>query len=341
MVGQIIPWNFPLLMLAMKIAPALATGCTIVMKPSEITPLSALLMSKFIKEAGYPDGVFNLVNGYGSIVGQAIAEHHGIEKVAFTGSAAVGRKLMEAAAKTNLKKVSLELGGKSPNIIFEDADIDQAVEWAAFGIFWNQGQVCCAGSRIFVHANVYDEFLHKFTEKAKQLRVGDPFDPDSHEGPQISEAQIRRVLGYINSGKQDGAHVHYGGYRIGNEGYFISPTIFTNVSPDMKIVREEIFGPVGVLIKFEDDEDVIKQANDSVYGLAAAVFSRDITRALETAHKLKAGTAWVNCTNILSASAPFGGYKQSGIGRELGEYGLENYTAVKAVHVNLNQSMKY
>ncbi|KAI0070004.1 aldehyde dehydrogenase [Panus rudis PR-1116 ss-1] len=340
-VGQIIPWNFPLLMLAWKIGPALATGCTIVLKPSEFTPLSALLMTQYIKEAGFPDGVFNLVNGYGPIVGQAIAEHPGIEKIAFTGSTLVGRKIMEAAAKTNLKKVTLELGGKSPNIIFDDADIDQAVEWAAFGIFWNQGQVCCAGSRIFVHAKIYDEFLHKFTEKAKSIRVGDPFHPDSHQGPQVSEAQFNRILGYIDSGKQDGASVHHGGHRVGDEGYFISPTIFTNVRPDMKIVKEEIFGPVGVLIKFEDDEDVIRQANDTVYGLAAAVFSRDITRALDTAHKLKAGTTWVNCANMLHASVPFGGYKQSGVGRELGEYALENYTAVKAVHVNLTQKMKY
>ncbi|CAL1697198.1 unnamed protein product [Somion occarium] len=328
-VGQIIPWNFPLLMLSWKIGPALATGNAIVLKPSEFTPLSALLTAKLAKEAGFPPGVFNVVNGYGATVGAAIAEHMDIEKVAFTGSTLVGRKIMEAAAKTNLKKVTLELGGKSPNIIFDDADLEAAVNWAAFGIFWNQGQTCCAGSRIFVHAKIYDEFLHLFTEKAKQVKVGDPFHPDSKQGPQVSNAQFDRIMSYIDSGKDEGATVHHGGVRVGDEGYFISPTIFTDTRPDMKIVKEEIFGPVGVVIKFDDDEDVIRQANDTVYGLACSVFSQNINRALETAHKLKAGTAWVNCANMLHASVPFGGFKQSGIGRELGDY-----TAVKAVHVN-------
>ncbi|KAI0791845.1 aldehyde dehydrogenase [Abortiporus biennis] len=338
-VGQIIPWNFPLMMMAWKLGPALATGNTIVLKPSEFTPLTALLMAKLIKEAGFPPGVVNIVNGYGHVVGQAISEHMDIEKVAFTGSTLVGRKIMEAAAKTNLKKVTLELGGKSPNVIFNDADLDQAVSWAAHGIFWNHGQACCAGSRIFVQEGIYDEFLKRFTEKAKSLKVGDPFAPESYQGPQVSQVQYDRIMGYIESGRSEGATVHYGGHRVGEEGFFISPTIFTNTQPDMKIVQEEIFGPVGVVIRFTDEDDIIRKANDTVYGLAAAVFSQDINRALTTAHKLKAGTAWVNCVNQLHPNVPFGGVKQSGIGRELGEYALDNYTNIKAVHVNLGHRM--
>lgn len=338
-VGQIIPWNFPLLMLSWKIAPALATGNTIVMKPSEFTPLTALIAADMIRQAGFPPGVFNLIVGYGNTVGQAISEHTGIEKVAFTGSTLVGRKIMEAAAKSNLKNVTLELGGKSPNIIFNDADLDQAVNWAAHGVFWNHGQACCAGSRIFVQSGIYDEFLAKFTERVKAIKVGDPFGKDTNQGPQVSQIQFDRIMSYIESGKEQGAKVHHGGGRVGDEGYFIEPTIFTETKPDMKIVQEEIFGPVGVVIKFEDEEDVVRQANDTVYGLAAAVFTQDINRALKTAHKLKAGTTWINCVNVLNPNVPFGGFKQSGIGRELGEYALHNYTNVKAVHVNLGQKM--
>ncbi|KAH9920551.1 aldehyde dehydrogenase [Epithele typhae] len=338
-VGQIIPWNFPLQMMAWKIGPALATGCAIVMKPSEFTPLTALFMTELIHEAGFPPGVFNLVNGYGSVVGQAIAEHPHIEKVAFTGSTLVGRKIMEAASKSNLKKVTLELGGKSPTIVFDDADVDQAVKWAAFGIYFNHGQCCCAGSRIFVHEKIYDEFLQRFTEHTKTLKVGDPFDPENFQGPQISQLQYDRIMGYIDSGKEQGATLHHGGNRVGNEGFFITPTIFTDTKPNMKIVQEEIFGPVCVVIKFKDDDDIVAQANDSIYGLAAAVFSQNITRALSTAHKLKAGTVWVNTYNMLYPNVPFGGYKQSGIGRELGEYALSNYTATKAVQVNLHIKM--
>lgn len=246
---------------------------------------------------------------------------------------------MEAAAKSNLKTVTLELGGKSPNIIFNDADLDQAVNWTAHGIFWNHGQTCCAGTRIFVQSGIYDEFLNKLTAKAQSIRVGDPFGADTDQGPQVSQIQYDRIMGYIDSGKADGAKVHIGGQRVGSEGYFIAPTIFTETKPDMKIVKEEIFGPVGVVIKFEDDEDIIKQANDTVYGLAAAVFSQNINRAIETAHKLQAGTVWVNCINQLHANVPFGGYKQSGIGRELGEYALLNYTNVKAVHINLGHTL--
>jgi aldehyde dehydrogenase (NAD+) len=337
-VAQIIPWNFPVLMLSWKIAPALATGNTIIMKPSEFTPLTALYMTKLIAEAGFPAGVFNLVNGYGQTVGAALSEHMDIDKVAFTGSTLVGRKIMEAAARSNLKDVTLELGGKSPNIIFDDADLEAAVNWTSHGIFWNHGQTCCAGSRIFVQSKIYDEFVQRFTERARQIKLGDPFSGDTNQGPQVSQIQYDRIMEYIESGKKDGATCAYGGTRFGDEGYFINPTIFTDVKPDMKIVREEIFGPVGVIIKFETEEEVIKAANDTAYGLAAAVFSQNINRALNTAHKLHAGTAWVNCINQLHANVPFGGYKQSGIGRELGEYALANYTNVKAVHVNIGHS---
>jgi len=333
--GQIIPWNFPLMMLAWKIGPALATGCTIVLKPSEFTPLSALYAIKLIHEVGFPPGVVNVVNGYGSTVGAAISAHPDIDKVAFTGSTIVGRRIMESAARSNLKNVTLELGGKSPNIIFADADLDLAVGWAAHGIFYNQGQVCCAGSRIFVQESIHDKFLEAFTEKAKSLQVTDPFDSDTYNGPQVSQTQFDRIMEYIDHGKQSGASVHLGGTRVGNEGYFISPTIFTNTKPDMKIVKEEIFGPVGVLIPFKDEEDVIRMANDTTYGLASAIFSTNVDKCIRVAHSLNAGTAWVNCTNILEVSVPFGGYKQSGIGRELGEYALANYTSVKAIHVNL------
>ncbi|KAJ7198022.1 aldehyde dehydrogenase [Mycena pura] len=338
-VGQIIPWNFPLLMFIFKIAPALATGNTIVLKPSEFTPLTALKMCSLIQEAGFPKGVVNVLVGYGNTVGQAIAEHMGIQKVAFTGSTLVGRKIMAAAANSNLKNVTLELGGKSPSIIFDDADLEQAVNWAAHGIFWNHGQACCAGSRIFVQAGIYDKFLEKFTEKTRKINVGDPFASGIDQGPQVSQVQYERVMGYIESGMADGATVHTGGKRHGTNGYFIEPTIFTNTKPEMKIVREEIFGPVGVVIKFTDEKDVVRQANDTIYGLAAAVFTENITRAIETTHKLQAGTVWVNCTNHVNASMPFGGYKQSGIGRELGEYALRNYTNVKAVHINLGHRM--
>lgn len=334
-VGQIIPWNFPLLMFVWKIAPALATGNTIVLKPSEFTPLTALRMCTLINESGFPPGVVNVVTGYGHTVGVAISSHMAIQKVAFTGSTLVGRKIMEAAARSNLKAVTLELGGKSPNIIFDDADLEQAVKWATHGLFWNHGQACCAGSRIFVQASVYDSFLERFTEKAKQIKVGDPFDKGVDQGPQISQNQFDRVMGYIESGKNDGAKIHLGGGRVGNEGYYIEPTIFVDAKPEMRIVKEEIFGPVGVVIRFEDEEDVIRQANDTMYGLAAAVFSKDINRAIETAHKLKTGTVWVNCYNNFHPGIPFGGFKQSGIGREMGEYALHHYTNVKAVHINL------
>ncbi|KIP05757.1 hypothetical protein PHLGIDRAFT_91685 [Phlebiopsis gigantea 11061_1 CR5-6] len=337
-VGQIIPWNFPLMMLSWKLGPALAAGNTIILKPSEFTPLTALLAAKLTQEAGFPPGVVNIINGYGSTVGNAISHHMHIEKVAFTGSTIVGRKVLEAAAKTNLKETSLELGGKSPNIIFDDCDIEQAIDWTIHGIFWNHGQACCAGSRIFVHAKIYDKFLALFTERTKEIKVGDPFGNDTYQGPQVSQQQYDRIMEFIDSGKQQGAKVVAGGERWGTEGYFIKPTIFTETKNTMRIVQEEIFGPVGVVIKFDDDEDVVRQANDTVYGLAAAMFTKNIDRALKCSQALRAGTTWINCANQLHPQVPFGGYKQSGIGRELGQYALEHYTAVKAVHINLGHT---
>lgn len=334
-VGQIIPWNVPMFSLSLKVAPALATGNTIVLKPSEITPLSALLFCTLIEQAGFPPGVINIVNGYGSTAGQAISEHPLIEKVAFTGSTLTGRRIMEAAAKSNLKSVTLELGGKSPSIIFDDADLEQAVKWAIHGIYYNHGQNCSAGSRIFVQESIYDKFLDQFTEQARAIKVGDPFSPDTYQGPQVSKTQFERIMGYITSGQNDGATVHLGGKQIGQEGYFIEPTIFTECQPNMKIVREEIFGPVACVIKFKTEDEVVEQANDTTYGLAASVFSKDIDRAIRVAHALEAGTAWINCSNQAEISMPFGGFKQSGIGRDLSEYALENYTNVKAVHVNI------
>ncbi|KAJ3555174.1 hypothetical protein NM688_g2722 [Phlebia brevispora] len=355
-VGQIVPWNFPLMMLSWKFGPAIAAGNCIVLKPSEFTPLSALLLAQLSVEAGFPPGVINIVTGYGSTVGEAISNHMHIEKVAFTGSTLVGRKIMTAAARSNVKDVTLELGGKSPNIVFDDCDIDQAVSWAIHGIYFNHGQACSASSRIYVHAKIYDDFLNKFTEKAKNLKTGDPFAADTYQGPLVSEQQFKasvlelvcgsvlkhdkqRVMGYIESGKEAGATVHLGGVRWGNEGYFVEPTIFTEAKHDMRIVQEEIFGPVAIVVKFEDDEDVIRQANDTVYGLAAAVFSKNIDRALRTAQKLRAGSLWINCANQVHANIPFGGFKQSGIGRELGEYALEHYTGIKAIHINLGHKI--
>ncbi|KAI6042818.1 aldehyde dehydrogenase [Pisolithus marmoratus] len=338
-IGQIIPWNFPLVMFSWKIAPALATGNTVVLKPSEFTPLTAIRVCHLAKEAGFPPGVLNVVTGYGSTVGSAISSHMRIHKVAFTGSTLTGRKIMEAAAKSNLKNITLELGGKSPNIIFDDADIEQAVHWAMLGVFFNQGQCCIAGSRIFVQEGIYDEFLERFTEKSRSIKIGDPFAADTFQGPQVSKIQYDRIMEYIESGKKDGAKVHIGGERHGSEGYFIQPTIFLDTNPDMRIVKEEIFGPVSVVIKFKDEEDVVRQANDTVYGLAAAVFTKDVNRAITTAHKLKAGSVWVNCYGVGSPNVPFGGFKQSGIGRELGEYALNHYTEVKAVNVNLGMKM--
>ncbi|TFK17576.1 indole-3-acetaldehyde dehydrogenase [Coprinopsis marcescibilis] len=335
--GQITPWNGPIAMIAMKVAPALATGNVIVLKPSEITPFTALRFADLVVEAGFPPGVVNIVNGFGHTVGQAIAEHPQISKVAFTGSTVTGRKILKAAADSNLKPVSLELGGKSPTIVFDDADLDQAVKWAAAGVFSNMGQMCVAGSRIFVQEGVYDEFLAKISAAAKALgdAAGDPFAEGTQHGPQISKTQVDRVMSYIESGKAEGATVHVGGVRIGDEGYFVQPTVFTDVNKDMKIAREEIFGPVTAVFKFKTEEEVIELANDTVYGLAAYVFSENIRRGLRVANALEAGSVAVNSANLFDPSMPFGGYKQSGIGRELGEQAIESYTQAKSIHINL------
>lgn len=334
-VGQIIPWNFPLLMQAWKWGPALAAGCTIVLKPAEQTPLSALRVAELAHEAGIPEGVVNVIPGFGETAGAAIAEHYDVDKVAFTGSTEVGKLIMQAAARTNLKRVTLELGGKSPNVVFADADMDAAVEGAFFGLFFNQGQCCCAGSRLFVESKVYDQFVDKIQARVKKQRVGDPFDMKTTQGPQVSQEQFDKVMGYIHSGREQGANLLMGGNRVGKQGYFIEPTVFTDVKDDMKICQEEIFGPVLSVIKFKDVDEVIERGNKNMYGLAAAVWTRDIAKAHRMAAELKAGTVWVNCYDVFDAAAPFGGFKMSGIGRELGEYALRNYTEIKTVTVSM------
>ncbi|TFK33776.1 aldehyde dehydrogenase [Crucibulum laeve] len=336
-VGQIIPWNVPMVMLSWKVGPALATGNTILLKPSEITPLSALKFADLVNQAGFPPGVFNIVNGYGHSVGQAISEHPAITKLSFTGSTFTGRKILKAAAETNLKVVTLELGGKSPTIIFDDADLEQAIKWASHGIFFNMGQACTAGSRIFVQEGIYDQFLAKFTAVAKALgdAIGDPFSPTTRHGPQVSQAQFDRIMSYIEVGKAEGGKVVIGGERHGEEGYFIKPTIFTNCTTDMKIVQEEIFGPVCAVMKFKTEEEAIELGNDTIYGLGCNIFTENTSRAIRVAHAMETGSAWVNHAHIPELSVPFGGYKQSGIGRELGEYALETYTQVKGVHINI------
>ncbi|KAJ4186812.1 aldehyde dehydrogenase (NAD(P)(+)) ald5 [Fusarium falciforme] len=335
--GQIIPWNFPLLMFAWKIGPALATGNTVVMKTAEQTPLSGLVFTQFIQQAGFPPGVFNLVTGTGKVAGAAITSHMDVDKVAFTGSTVVGRQIMKAAAMSNLKKVTLELGGKSPNIVFNDANVEEAVDWVNFGIYYNHGQVCCAGSRVFVQEGIYDKFLEAFKKRAQQNKVGDPFQEETFQGPQVSKLQYDRVMSYIDSGKAEGATVVTGGSRHGEKGYFIQPTIFSDVRPDMKIMQEEIFGPVCSIAKFKDEEEALQMAHDTTYGLAAAVHTQDLTTAIRMSNALQAGTVWVNCFNLLHHALPFGGFKESGIGRELGEAALANYTQNKSVAIRLGE----
>ncbi|KAI1487073.1 aldehyde dehydrogenase [Biscogniauxia mediterranea] len=333
--GQIIPWNFPLLMLAWKIGPALATGNTIVMKTAEQTPLSALVFANLVGEAGFPPGVLNIISGLGRIAGAAIASHMDIDKVAFTGSTPVGRAIMKAAASSNLKKVTLELGGKSPNIVFDDADIEQAISWVNFGIYYNHGQCCCAGSRVYVQEGIYDKFIAAFKKRAEENHVGDPFDEKTFQGPQVSQLQYDRIMSYIEHGKESGATVLTGGTRHGDKGYFIKPTIFSDVTHDMKIMKEEIFGPVAAIAKFKTEEEVIRLGNDSSYGLAAAIHTSDLNTAIRVSNSLHAGTVWVNSYNLLHHQLPFGGYKESGIGRELGEAALANYTQTKSVAIRL------
>jgi aldehyde dehydrogenase (NAD+) len=333
--GQIIPWNFPMLMVAWKWGPALAAGCTIVMKPAEQTPLSCLRMGELALEAGFPEGVINIVPGYGETAGAALVEHPEVDKIAFTGSTEVGRIIMRNAAGT-LKRVTLELGGKSPNIVFADADLDAAVEGAMLGLYLNQGQCCCAGSRLLVEETVYDRMVERLAEKSTARKLGDPFDPATEQGPQVDKTQFEKILGYIESGKKQGARLVTGGERFGAKGYYIKPTVFADVKDDMKIAREEIFGPVMQVLKFKTIDEVVKRANTTDYGLAAAVWSRDIGKAHAIADRVRAGTVWVNCYDVFDAAAPFGGFKASGIGRELGEKALDNYTELKTVTVALD-----
>ncbi|PLB46314.1 aldehyde dehydrogenase [Aspergillus steynii IBT 23096] len=337
--GQIIPWNFPILMWAWKIGPAIAAGNTVIIKTAEQTPLSGLYAATLIKEAGFPPGVINVISGFGRVAGAAISSHMDIDKVAFTGSTLVGRQVLQAAAKSNLKKVTLELGGKSPNIVFDDADIDNAISWSNFGIFFNHGQCCCAGSRILVQEGIHDKFVARFKERAAQNKLGNPFDQDTFQGPQVSKLQFDRIMEYINHGKQSGATVAHGGERHGDEGYFIQPTVFTDVTSDMKISQEEIFGPVVTVQKFKDEAEAIKIGNSTSYGLAAAVHTKNVNTAIRVSNALRAGTVWINNYNLISWQAPFGGYKESGIGRELGSYALENYTQIKAVHYRLGDAL--
>ncbi|KAF1989495.1 aldehyde dehydrogenase, allergen Cla h 10 [Aulographum hederae CBS 113979] len=337
--GQIIPWNFPLLMWAWKIGPAIATGNTVVIKTAEQTPLSGLVAASLVKKAGFPPGVVNVISGFGKIAGAAIASHMDIDKVAFTGSTVVGRQIMKAAAGSNLKKITLELGGKSPNIVFDDADIDNAISWANFGIFFNHGQCCCAGSRIYVQEGIYDKFIQRFKERAAANKVGDPFGADTFQGPQVSQVQFDRIMGYIEDGKKAGAKIETGGKRKGDKGFFIEPTIFSGVTEDMKIVQEEIFGPVCSIAKFKTKEDAIRIGNNTTYGLAAAVHTTNLNTAIEVSNALKAGTVWVNSYNTLHWQLPFGGYKESGVGRELGEAALENYLQTKTVSIRLGDAL--
>jgi aldehyde dehydrogenase (NAD+) len=333
-VGQIIPWNFPLGMLAWKIAPAICCGNTVVLKPAEQTPLSALRFAELCKEAGVPDGVVNIVPGFGETAGAAITAHPEVDKVAFTGEWKTGQIIMKAAAGT-LKRISLELGGKSPNIVFDDADFEQAIKGARNGIFFNQGEVCCAGTRLFIQSGIKKDFVAELAKIAKSVKVGNPLDQTTQQGAQVSEEQMQRILGYVEVGKKDGANLVAGGKRHGDKGYFVEPTVFDGVTNDMKIAQEEIFGPVISAIEFKSLDEVIEAGNKTMYGLAAGVWTKDISKAHKVAHGLRAGTVWVNTYNSFDPAAPFGGFKFSGFGRENGKQVLDLYTETKCIWVGL------
>jgi aldehyde dehydrogenase (NAD+) len=338
-VGMITAWNYPMLLAAWKVAPALATGCSMVIKPSEMTPLTTFKLAEYCLEAGVPEGVVNVVTGYGPGAGEALARHMEVDKIAFTGSIRTARSLLKASAESNLKRLSLELGGKSPNIIFPDADLERAANSAFWGIYANKGEVCSAGSRLLVHEKVYDEFVGRLAERARAMKVGNPLDPSSEMGAQISKTQMDRILSYIDSGKQDGAQLLCGGERDVEgdkaKGHYVKPTIFVDVGPQMKIAQEEIFGPVLVALKFRDEKEAASIANGTIYGLVSAVWTRDIRVAHRMARAIKAGSVWINDYNCFDSASPFGGYKQSGFGREMGSYALESYTQVKSVWVSL------
>jgi phenylacetaldehyde dehydrogenase len=329
-VGQIIPWNFPLLMAAWKLGPALATGNTVVIKPAEQTPLTCLRLGELMQEAGFPDGVVNIIPGYGETAGAALAAHADVDKVAFTGSTEVGKLILHAATG-NLKKVSLELGGKSPNVVFADVDLDTAIAGAASAIFFNHGQCCCAGSRLYVEKGIFDKVVEGVAEQAQKINVGSGLDPATDMGPLVSREQLDRVCSYLELGFSEGAKAVTGGARHGDKGYFVKPTVLVNTNENMKVVQDEIFGPVVTAIPFSKAEELVSKANDTIYGLAAGIWTRNIQKAHRVAAQLRAGTVWINCYNIFDAALPFGGYKQSGWGREMGHEVLEQYTEVKAV----------
>ncbi len=334
-VAQIIPWNFPLLMAAWKLGPVLTAGCTVVLKPAEETPLSALRLAQLCLDAGLPPGVLNLLTGFGESCGAPLAAHRGVDKVAFTGSTEVG-KLIVKAASSDLKKVSLELGGKSPNIVLDDADLDVAIPGASSAIFFNHGQCCCAGSRLFVQEKRYERVLEGVSSAAKKIRLGPGLDPSSEMGPLVSKVQFERVTGFLQSGKEEGARTIVGGRRHGDTGYFVEPTVLDGTRETMRVYQEEIFGPVVTVMPFKEvDDDLIRRANDTVYGLAAGIWTSNTSRAHRIANRLRAGTVWINCYNIFDAALPFGGYKQSGWGREMGHEVLNNYLETKAVCVSI------